>query len=268
VTLDTIAIAGCAAFVAWRAPQRRQARFWISVCFLSLFLMSPVSLGVWRVVPGLELLQFPWRLNDVVCVAVAALLAMALPQFSRRSRVSDWAAVVVGVLLLVVWGEAYAHVWRQYDLQRYEMAKRDDVTLADDTLRFVWLRWTPPELYTPRALAKLGQRPPAEFVDSRGAAAVTSFADRHIEITTTSLSGGPLLVRQFFYPGWTARDDTGARLSVRPSQPEGLISITVPPGAHHVHLTLPWGNVELASWLISALSLLACAAGLKVGNGP
>ena len=262
-TLDTIAVAGCAAFVAWRASARRQVRYWISVCFLSLFLMSPVSIGMWRVVPGLELLQFPWRLNDVVCVAVAALLAMAFAQFSPRLRVSDWVAVALGVLLLVGWGEAYAQVWRQYDLQRYEMAKRDDVALADDTLRFVWLRWTPPELYTPEALAELGQRPPANFVDSRSAAAVTSFADRDIEITTASVTGGPLLVRQFFYPGWIARDETGERLSVRPSQPEGLISITVPSGTHHVHLTLPQGNVELASWLISALSLLACAAGLK-----
>jgi len=268
VTLDTIAVAACAAFVAWRASERRQVIFWISVCVLSLFLMSPLSIGVWRVVPGLELLQFPWRLNDVVCVAVAALLAMALAQFSRRLRVSDWVAVAVGVLLLVPWGEAYVQVWRQYALQRYEMAKRDDVALADDTLRFVWLRWTPPELYTPRALAELGQRPPAEFVNSRGTAAVASFADRHIEITTTSAAGGPLRVRQFFYPGWIARDETGEWLSVRPSQPEGLISITVPAGTHHVRLTLPLGNVELASWLISALSLLACAAGLKVGNGP
>ncbi|HYL94293.1 MAG TPA: hypothetical protein VET69_00715, partial [Terriglobales bacterium] len=93
----------------------------------------------------------------------------------------------------------------------------------------------------------------------------TIFADRDIEITTTSVTGGPLLVRQFFYPGWTARDENGEWLSVRPSHPEGLTSITVPPGAHHVHLTLPWGNVELASWLISGLALLACAAGLKSG---
>jgi hypothetical protein len=254
VTLDTIAVAACAVFVAWRASERRQVRLWTSVCALSLFLMSPVSIGVWRVMPGLELLQFPWRLNDVVCVAVAALLAMALAQFPRRFRVSNCLAVAVGVVLLVVWGESYVHVWRQYDLQRYEMAKRDDLALADDTLRFVWLRWTPPELYTPQALAELGRRPPAEFVDSRGTAAVASFADRHIEITTTSATGGPLLVRQFFYPGWTARDEAG-ELSVRPSQPEGLISITVPSGAHHV----------LASWLISALSLLVCAFGLRSG---
>jgi hypothetical protein len=265
VTLDTIAVAGCAAFVAWPASQRRQVMFWIGVCLLSLFLMSPVSIAVWRTLPGLELLQFPWRLNDVVCVAVAALLAMALAQFSRRLRVSDCLAVALGVLLLVAWGEAYVHVWRQYDLQRSEMAKRDDVALADDTLRFVWLRWTPPELYTPQALAELGQRPPAEFVGSPGTAMVTSFADRDIEITTSSASGGSLLVRQFFYPGWTARDEAGEWLSVRPSQPEGLISVTVSSGAHHVHLTLPLGNVELASWLISALSLLVCAAGLRLG---
>jgi hypothetical protein len=260
VTLDTIAIAACAAFVAWPAPGRRQVTFWISVCVLSLFLMSPVSIGVWRVVPGLQLLQFPWRLNDVVCVAVAALLAMALAQLSRRLRVSDCLAVTVGVVLLVVWGEAYLHVWRQYDLQRHEMAQRDNVALADDTLRFVWLRWTPPELYTPKALAELGQRPPSEFVDSRDKAMVTSFADRDIEITTNSATGGPLLVRQFFYPGWTARDEAGEVLSVRPSQPEGLISIAVPSRAHHVHLTLPLGNVELASWLISVLSALVCVA--------
>ncbi len=267
VTLDTVAVAACAAFVAWRACERRQVRFWTGVCALSLFLMSPVSIGVWRRVPGLQLLQFPWRLNDVVCVAVAALLAMAVAQLSLRFRVGNCLAVAVGVLLLAVWGESYVHVWRQYDLQRYEMAKRDDVALADDTLRFVWLRWTPPELYTPQALAELGQRPTAEFADSRGTAAVASVADRDIEITIASATGGPLLVRQFFYPGWTARDETGEWLSVRPSQPEGLISITAPSGAHHVHLRLPWGNVELASWVISALSLLVCAFGLKVRAG-
>lgn len=262
-TLDTVAIAACAAFVAWSAATRRQVTFWIGVCALSLFFMSPVSLGVWTAIPGMQLLQFPWRLNDVVCVAVAPLLAMALAQLSFRFRTNQLFPVTLGVLLLAVWGEAYVHVWRQYSLQRYEMAQRDSVGLADDTLRFVWLRWTPKELYTPKALAEMGKRAPAEFVGSQGTAVVTRFRDRDIQVAVTTTTGGSLLVRQFFYPGWAARDEAGMWLNTQPSQPEGLISVMVPPGSHHLELILPMGKVELVSWLISALSLVICASLLK-----
>ena len=258
-TLDTVAVGACAAFVAWSVSTRRQVAFWMSLCVVSMFLMTPISMGVWAAVPRLQLLQFPWRLNDVVCVAVAALLALALAQLSRELRLSRWFAVTGCVLLLVVWGEAYPQVWRQYDMQRSEMTKRDEVGLSDDTLRFVWLRWTPKELQTPEAMARMGQGPLAEFVGSPGTAVVTGFRDRDIEIATTSMTGGQLLVRQFYYPGWTTRDENGTWLATQPSQPAGLISVVVPAGAHHLRVVLPAGKAELISWLVSGLSLLACA---------
>jgi len=63
-------------------------------------------------------------------------------------------------------------------------------------------------------------------------------------------------------PGWTARSD-GGELVLRPSAPEGLIEIELPPGTHEIEITLEalWpekvGNrLGLASaslWLISLL---------------
>lgn len=258
-TLDTVAIAVCAALVAWSAATRRQVAFWMGVCVFSFLLMAPVSIRVWTFIPGLQLLQFPWRLNDVVCVAVAPLLAMALTQLTHGFRPSQLLPVTLGVVLLAVWGEAYAHVWRQYRLQRQDMAQRDNVGLADDTLRFVWLRWTPKELYTPTALARMGAGPVATFVGSQGTAVVTSFRDRDVRVAVNSTKGGSVLVRQFFYPGWAARDETGMWLRTQHSQPEGLITVTVPAGAHHLDVKLPAGKVELISWLITALSLVLCA---------
>jgi hypothetical protein len=148
-------------------------------------------------------------------------------------------------------------------MQRSEVAVLDSVGLEEDTLRFIWLRWTPKELYTPVALAQMGAGPPATFVGSQGTAVVTSFHDRDIQLAVSSATGGSLLVRQFFYPGWTARDETGRWLTTQPSHPQGLISVTVPAGIHHLDVMLPMGKIELISWLITALSLVACAWLLK-----
>src|SRR5207247_917687 len=70
------------------------------VCWLLTF---TVSAPVWRLVPGLPMLQFPWRLLGPfgICVAVAGAGALARPlagleaRWGRRGRVAGWGLVAV-----------------------------------------------------------------------------------------------------------------------------------------------------------------------------
>jgi hypothetical protein len=66
----------------------------------------------------------------------------------------------------------------------------------------------------------------------------------------------------FYFPGWTAYVD-GARTPIQPSEPEGWITFTVPPGQHVVSVRLENTWPRSLAWVISALALAGLvAAGL------
>jgi len=265
LTLDTVVVAVCFAAIGWRSSERRQLVFWAAVCGVCLGLMLPVSDLIWRQAPLLQKIQFPWRFNTVLCLGVAAIMAIGLAELGKRPRTIGVALPLAAAVFLVVWGAAYLNIWSQYEKQKSHIADRDSVGLAEDRLRYVWLRWTPQALYTPAGLQHLGGEPLASFGNAADIVRVTRFRDRDIILQTQSARGGRLMVRQFYYPGWTAEDSSSRRLEISPSQPEGLLQVQVPAGDELIHVMLPTDWVERLSRLISAASLLAILAAFVAG---
>jgi hypothetical protein len=54
------------------------------LCVLSGFLMFPVSGMIWRALPELRFVQFPWRWLFPMCAAAAVLVSFALAQSNRK----------------------------------------------------------------------------------------------------------------------------------------------------------------------------------------
>jgi hypothetical protein len=54
------------------------------LCMVSGFLMFPVSVAIWRALPELRFVQFPWRWLFPMCAAAAVLVSFALVQSKRR----------------------------------------------------------------------------------------------------------------------------------------------------------------------------------------
>lgn len=69
------------------AGHLRFATFWAAAAVASVFMMSAPSAGIWRVLPVLQKVQFPWRLNIVLVCAAAAMFAAACAALlsARRS---------------------------------------------------------------------------------------------------------------------------------------------------------------------------------------
>jgi hypothetical protein len=62
---------------------RRISLFWLAVALLNFFLMTKLSELVCATIPFLKFLQFPFRLNVMLVVCVAALWALASPYLLR-----------------------------------------------------------------------------------------------------------------------------------------------------------------------------------------
>jgi hypothetical protein len=76
---------------------------------------------------------------------------------------------------------------------------------------------------------------------------------RHIEVSVSATDASVIEAGQFFYPNWSARIVGGAGLlPVIPSEPAGLITVSVPPGEYVVNIVLERDWAELLGLFLSA----------------
>jgi hypothetical protein len=75
-----------AAAGAWRMREGKDGAWWslTVLCTVSAFLMFPPSAPIWRGLPELRFVQFPWRWLFPMCAAAAVLVSFAVVQSSRR----------------------------------------------------------------------------------------------------------------------------------------------------------------------------------------
>ena len=273
VTLSSLLVIA-ALFVVYRrcntvSPRRKIAAFWVSVAFVCLFLMTSLSSFLWKLVPVLRFLQFPFRLNAMLIVCAAALVPMAYHHLLQpRARLLSG---LLGLLLaawLVAdiyssrwnfsnWGVGnpgraamYRPLWRtQIDPQEMWPRPGNDQALSD-MAAFDWFAAShPPQAAQLQAASRR----------SSGTAQVERWQPRRVVLKVDALSDTVLVVNHFYYSGWQAHiEGTNRHLTVHPSG-DGLIEVDVPPGSYNLLLELPRMGAERAGVWISLLSLLLIA---------
>lgn len=260
--LMTAPIIVCGLLLSWAGSdnhRKREAIFWGSIGAASIFMMLPWSLPVWRLLPLLQQVWFPWRFNTLLTLAATA--SAALGMFALRwplgARQTIWAAI--GLLLLLSWTIPIAKLPRIYGSQK--RLPDDEVQLirmGGDNLRRVWARWTDQSLLTYEGMAQLVQKfPRAKAVDANGQVAVSDWRPGRIRLQVNSPDGTWVVLRHFYYPGWSAQVVGGVQLVVQPSTPEGLIQFWVPGKNHEVRVWLDGGVFQkIGGWLSSVASLI------------
>ncbi|HEX8423965.1 MAG TPA: 6-pyruvoyl-tetrahydropterin synthase-related protein [Pyrinomonadaceae bacterium] len=249
---------------------KRERIFWLGVAAACVLLMTAAGGFMWRLVTPLQAIQFPWRFNAVLCVAAAPIIAEAVRSL-RRGRPRGalrLAAAAVGCALVLGWVVFTVHVAREEfpSLRRGSPAGMDAAYLK----RLEQGRDAPE--YRPataastqtEAFAKLlsgicregAQLAKACVVEGAGTFTVTRWQPREIALGVETTQGLTLNVNQFYYPGWTAYVD-GRAHPLAPSQPDGLLQLTLPPGAHELNLRLEETMPESVGQFISAASAVA-----------
>lgn len=77
----------------WRSEAPQAWRLASELAVASIFMMLPLSLPLWRYLPKLQFVQFPWRWLLVLCVAGALLGAAAIAQM--RHAWMSWLAIAI-----------------------------------------------------------------------------------------------------------------------------------------------------------------------------
>jgi hypothetical protein len=243
-------------------PDKRQAIFWSGIAGLSVLMMLPLSKPVWELVQVLQIIQFPWRFGTVTSVATAALLALGI---AAMKGAFSWRKVFVGqIVWAIIVGWVYATVMVAWPALGPQVSTGIDSLLRD--VPEYRPRWVQADLQSTLAKFK-GEGDSIDkvaFATGEGSGLIEQWKPRNNVLVITVPAPSTVLVRQYYYPGWTARVN-GEPHVVQISAPDGLVQLSLPAGVHRVELRLERTKQELWGWIITWTSLLI-AAGLLLSQ--
>ncbi|WCJ59545.1 hypothetical protein NXS98_00050 [Fontisphaera persica] len=259
---------------------RRRVVWGVVVLYATLFLMLPLSEPVWRHVPRLKLVQFPWRATAILTLAACWLMAAGLHQW--RQGGGWWKGVMLGgmVVLLAGWGwmdyQAIRHFARHHQSPPAEwLTRQEDATeylpawVAEplgQILEGLEVNREPERVkhYTDGTLPLLPRmglvqdqaRLAVVFEQGRGRVVIREWHPRRVQILVEAGEPVTLQVSQFYFPGWKAWRGVSP-VEVRPASSSGLMQVDLPAGHHTLRLARRLLPVEWVGWGVTLVSGLA-----------
>jgi len=239
--------------VVCRVPRQdeaeRMAYFFIGAGLATLILMTCLSWPLWKYLPILPSVQFPWRLLTITTLCAAFALGAAADHWSA-DQVSvtavEWRRIrQLALFLLLVPSLLWlGFVWWRFEptsppprlltiadvhkgLSSEELAQLAPIIFQDRAWDILEFR----PVWAPLALPVIA--PPAAWAQGHGFLQVSGWESLQRDVEIDSRRGGTIKLRTFYYPGWTGYLD-GKPWPLAPDSRDGAIRLAIPPGKHHL----------------------------------
>lgn len=292
-----LAVLGVGGLATGYARHRAHTLFFALAAIVFIFLMTNSSVDVWRAIPMMPYLQFPWRflgpaaamLAVLSGVAVQSLSSCLAEQVQRESNDADngsahefykgrrvafslqqWFPVLfILVLLLQALPLTMVPPWSELAWDTSARA----VMVIERQGR--WLGTTSTADFVPRTVEVL-PRPQAAMVDQFIAGGELDRVNRatlpqgaYVESERITplhsryhvSAERPFLLRLFLFafPGWEAQID-GVTVDTTLGRPEGFVVVPVPAGEHVVDVDFLETTERRIAWLLSAAATVMSIA--------
>jgi hypothetical protein len=245
----------------------REVRVGAVICAVVLVMMLPVSTGVWRHAPALDVLQFPWRLIAILCAVLSLTLSAALAKMERP--VTGAMTAILAAWILMGWG---AH---QYWVSAGGRDEQDipRVQAVAETERRPTLEYTPVD--APQALEGRDIPPfwivaapaPLRF-DSRGrgdvaAAGSDAVTPSHLDVHTAEPAWLVLKTRD--YPRWEIYKN-GEKTDMPHTSFMGHMAVRLDAGESSIDVKWKEGADEIVGFAVT-LAALGCFQFMRSAYG-
>jgi hypothetical protein len=227
----------------------RQPHQWAAVVFAviglagAIFMMLPLSHGVWKQFPLLAFVQHPTRLLAPAAFMLAILAGLAVMAAPERWRVGVTLVGIVLIFLTAVpllyprYREPFPAAPTLLDMMAHEHASGAIGTTSFGEYLPIWVKQAPPDsplepMYqTGAAIERLDLTylPPGSKLVS------ASYGFNRAELIIDSPEPYQAIFHTFYFPGWTAWVD-GQPGQIAPVSERGLIGVLMPAGRHQLEL--------------------------------
>lgn len=254
-SLILMLLATAAIIIKWRNMSRivqtTLCLFWVFLLGL-LFLMTPASVFIWKRLPFMHIIQFPWRLLSpatfVLCFLAGSITFLLSEKFVIQ-RLMPTILLLFSVSALVIFNHA---------AKSAEYLVVDDTELAPSRISRLNLRATVLTEYRPRwasSQLKLSY-PGLGLTVFDQSAQVQEIASEGIkqEYQLSLPRPSKVMANIHYFPGWTILDN-GHVLTFKVT-PQGLMTFDLSPGDHNVQLVFCNTPVRAVGNFISILGVL------------
>ncbi|NOX61138.1 MAG: hypothetical protein GXP42_04215 [Chloroflexi bacterium] len=249
--------------LAWRFRPRR-ADAWLGfvlAALVALFFTTAASRFLWDALPFMALIQFPFRLLALsslgMALAAAGLLAGLLPRLHRDAAIP---ATVLALAATIVLG-SYAYARPQHtpidQRDQSPVAVTDFEVAYPDMLGSTAFAPEGPPSDTPKKSAYLSGQPLplAGVIAGQGKVESVRHGAGSEEVRVFASTPVTLQFYTYWYPGWRAFVN-GRETTIRAEGPQGLITLDLPAGEHHVRIRFTNTPLRTVASLISIFTLI------------
>ncbi len=252
-------------------PGGRAVLFFAVVTVTVLFFMTPAAETLWKVLPLVELIQFPWRLLALTALTLAMLAGLGVFALSggadRGGRTTPFVYVATFVLILSSLPFTHPQIVPLRPQDESPLAVLDfEMAYPDMRGLTVWSERQPADADSPLIAQYLAGQPLLRAAIVSGAGEIVEQSARALSAEARIRADGPVHMRfyTYYFPGWTGTVD-GQPVELRPEGPNGLIGLEAPAGEHEVRVTFGLTPARLAGRLLSAVGVLGLGALFLIG---
>jgi hypothetical protein len=254
----------CAALAAWRArlrttggnPKPDSLLAMAALSAVAIVLLFPFSSILWRYLPELRFVQFPWRWLSVI-----ALCAMIFTTVTARGSLR-WVWLMFAALMIA--GSAQylvKHAWWDTEDMPTLQAAMQDGTGFEGTDEYDPAGDDRSDLPQKEPRAHILRRASVPLAQNESNVVVEKWNAEHRAVRIVSKNPANVVLRLLKYPAWRVTVNGAA---VRPSHPKGTeeMIVPVPAGESELHVDFTrTADRTLGGWislvsLISSLSIL------------
>ena len=222
----------------------------LSACGYFIFLilmMLEASSPVWKIIPFIQIAQFPWRLMAPASFAIAFIA----PGFVKNLKPDFNLALIALILILpsIAFQGRYCHANTYLTPDKHLFSKAAVQSNGVTT--------TASNEYLPRWVKEKSIKPQRNrFIWLSGRGVIQNLEEDYENLTFSVVCDQPsrLELKTLYFPGWKALCDSDSNVSG--VSPDGLLTVDIPTGMHEIRVTFTSTPVRLFSQVISLMVLL------------
>lgn len=224
---------GIAPLIIFLVSPKRQFKFFYVLFVSAIFLITPWSEALWRFIPFVHFVQYPWRLLSLVVLCVPVFAAV-----SAKSYRYGW--ILAAVSIITSFGYSRPVTYEPRADIRY-LANSEFTSGTSSLGNAFQTTWFSEKKESYTQFNKISH---------------TLFV-AHIEASQSATLIAPIT----YYPGWLAKNGN-QQIDLFPSS-GGRISLLVPKGKHNIRIWLaptPWqriaGSISVVSLSVAFVSFI------------
>lgn len=240
--LGIVSIAIVASALTLQFFSKKRNNFAVFLCILYTavaILMTDISKPFWRNLPGVDIIQFPWRMLSIE-VFISAILCAYLINLSKNKLVISSLVIIASVSSAIYYTLPQTFVNRP---DSFYSTNESTTTVQDEYLP-LWVKF------------KKEGRPDNKIqLIGKGEVISHKIQPAKYKFTIESQENLRVQINTIYFPGWHVYvDNTAAKVDY--DNDYGLINFSLPKGIHKVIIYYSKTPVHLASELISLSALM------------